>query len=149
MTHDGWRKQARAGFGDKRQIDERCVKRESGVANVRSQCMWMVVPMPIARPSTPETTGFLVLASAPGNRTPRCPSTAHGDGHEILHVVAGGERAGGAEHHMHAHAFIALALDQRPAIAEYMARVMAFFFSGRLKRMRLMAPVSPARSMRM
>jgi hypothetical protein len=50
-----------------------------GVAKVRSQCRWIVVPMPIASPSTPETTGFFAVASAtrkPNTSLPWSPPMA-------------------------------------------------------------------------
>lgn len=80
---------------------------EKGVLNrlrseaiVRSQCIWIVVPMPMARPSTPRHDE----ASKTVHRALRKPKAAgsptargHGEGEEIGHVVAGRETALGAE----------------------------------------------------
>ena len=57
--------------------------------------------MPTAMPSTPETIGLAAVASASRkSQTSRAALAAHGDGHEIGQVVAGGEGARHAEKHV-------------------------------------------------
>ena len=75
-----------------------------GVAKVRSQCRLIVVPMPTAMPSTPETIGFSSSASAiRKSQTSRAALAARRDDHEIGEVVAGGKCAGHAENDVAAH----------------------------------------------
>ena len=65
---------------------------------------------------------------------------AGGDNHEIGKVVAGREGAGNTEEDMDADRRIGVALGKGLDIFAYMARVSAFFLSGRFMRMIWMAP---------
>ncbi|QTK79433.1 hypothetical protein AT6N2_C1735 [Agrobacterium tumefaciens] len=120
-------------------------------ATVRSQCRFSVVPMPMASPSTPETSGFSKATSAfrsssaaslpfppdiakarksamslPAEKQPSVPRKAT-------------TRMSG----------LALAALSASAMRRYMASVMAFFFSGRLKRMVRTSGAWPTGSIRM
>ena len=50
-------------------------KSDCGVAKVRSQWNWIVVPMPIASPSTPASMGFFAPASASRKLLTSAPSS--------------------------------------------------------------------------
>ncbi len=89
MAHDARSAQARGRFRNERQIDERGLEHRAGRGDRQVAMRWIVVPMPMASPSTPERSVSSRRQAPAGNPKPRPPCCPHGEGEEVGHVVAG------------------------------------------------------------